>query len=138
VIDFDLKFLPNESSADIRRDFEAFVHAFAEQDSWLRAHPPSVQWDLYGLHFPPLNTPVDHPLVRAIVDSRSEAGLETQVTGFVAVCDAAHYAGAGVPGVIYGANGAGAHGVDEYVDLDSLAVVARTLAAATLQWCGVR
>ena len=138
VIDFDLKFLPNETSADIRRDFEAFVHAFAQQDSWLRAHPPQVQWDLYGLHFPPLNTPMDHGLVRALVDSRTASGLATEIKGFVAVCDAAHYAGVGIPGVIYGAGGDGFHGTDEYVDLDSLAIVTRTLAAATIAWCGVR
>jgi acetylornithine deacetylase len=138
VIDFDLKFLPNETSADIRRDFEAFVQAFAQQDSWLRVHPPQVQWDLYGLHFPPMNTPVDHPLVRAVVDGRAAAGLATEIKGFVAVCDAAHYAGVGIPAVIYGPGGAGFHGADEYVDLDSLVAVARTLAAATVQWCGVK
>lgn len=138
VIDIDLKFLPNETSADIRRDFEAFVHAFAQQDSWLRAHPPAVQWDHYGLHFPPMNTPVDHGLVRALVDSRASAGLDTEIKGFVAVCDAAHYAGVGIPGVIYGAGGDGFHGKDEYVDLDSLAAVVRTLAVATINWCGVR
>ncbi len=138
VIDFDLKFLPDENSADIRREFEAFVRAFAEQDSWLRAHPPTVQWDLYGLHFPPMNTPVEHELVQALVDSRADRGLPTEIKGFVAVCDAAHYAGAGIPGVIYGPGGDGFHGTDEYVDLDSLAAVAQTLAAATLRWCGVR
>jgi acetylornithine deacetylase/succinyl-diaminopimelate desuccinylase family protein len=137
VIDFDLKFLPNETSADIRRDFEAFVHAFAQGDSWLREHPPTVEWDLYGLHFPPLNTPVEHGLVQALVQSRAAAGLDTEIKGFVAVCDAAHYAGAGIPGVIYGAGGEGFHGKDEYVDLDSLAVVTRTLAAAVVAWCGV-
>ncbi len=138
VIDFDLKFLPNETSAEIRRDFEAFVHAFAQQDSWLRAHPPTVQWELGGLHFPPLNTPADHPLVQALVESRHAAGLATEIKGFVAVCDAAHYAGAGMPGVIYGAGGDGFHGADEYVDLDSLVAVTRTLAAAVLAWCGIR
>ena len=138
VIDFDLKFLPDETSADIRREFEAFVYAFARQDSWLRDHPPVVQWDLYGLYFPPMNTPVEHKLVRALVDSRADRGLPTEIKGFVAVCDAAHYAGAGIPGVIYGPGGDGFHGTDEYVDLDSLTAVAQTLAAATLRWCGVR
>ena len=138
VIDFDLKFLPNETSADIRREFAAFVHAFAQQDSWLREHPPSVQWDLYGLHFPPLNTPLGHGLVRAIMDARAARGEDTEIRGFTAVCDAAHYAGVGIPGVIHGPGGDGFHGPDEYVDLDSLKAVTQTLAAATLGWCGVR
>jgi acetylornithine deacetylase len=138
VIDFDLKFLPNETSQEIRREFEAFVDAFARQDSWLRAHPPSVQWDLYGLHFPPLNTPVGHDLVHGIVEARAAQGQDTEIKGFTAVCDAAHYAGVGIPGVIFGPGGDGLHGPDEYVDLDSLAAVAKTLAAAAVRWCGVR
>jgi acetylornithine deacetylase/succinyl-diaminopimelate desuccinylase-like protein len=77
-------------------------------------------------------------LVRALVDSRASASLNTEIKGFTAVCDAAHYAGVGIPGVIYGASGDGFHGKDEYVDLDSLAAVARTLAVATINWCGVR
>ncbi len=138
IIDFDLKFLPNETSADIRRDFEAFVHAWAQQDSWLRAHPPRVQWELYGLHFPPMNTPVDHPLMRAVLDARQARGLSSEVRGFIAVCDAAHYAGAGIPGIIHGAGGDGFHGADEYVDLDSLQSLAETLAATVIGWCGVQ
>ncbi len=138
VIDFDLKFLPTEASADIRLAFEAFVQAFAAQDSWLRAHPPQVQWDLYGLHFPPMNTPVDHPLMRAVLDARQARGLSSEVKGFIAVCDAAHYAGAGIPGIIHGPGGDGLHGADEYVDLASLQSVAETLAAAAIRWCGIR
>jgi acetylornithine deacetylase/succinyl-diaminopimelate desuccinylase-like protein len=138
VIDFDMKFLPNETSAQVRAEFEAFVLAFSQQDSWLRAHPITVQWELGGLHFPPLNTPMDHGLVRMLSQHRGARGLATEVKGFVAVCDAAHYAGAGVPGVIHGPVGAGLHGVDEYVDIASLISVAKTLAATTVTWCGIR
>jgi acetylornithine deacetylase/succinyl-diaminopimelate desuccinylase-like protein len=40
-----------------------------------------------------------------------------------------HYARVDVPGIIDGAGCDGFHGVDEYVDLDSLAAVTTTLAA---------
>ena len=138
MIDFDLKFLPDELSADIRADFEDFVNAFAQQDSWLRENPPVVQWDLYGLHFPPLNTPLDHKLVRTFIDSRASRGEETEIKGFTAVCDAAHYAGVGIPGVIFGPRGDGLHGPDEYVEVDSMLAVAETLAAVAVNWCGVK
>jgi acetylornithine deacetylase/succinyl-diaminopimelate desuccinylase-like protein len=42
TIDFDLKFLPSESAAEVRAEFEAFVLAFAQQHSWLCMHPPEV------------------------------------------------------------------------------------------------
>jgi acetylornithine deacetylase/succinyl-diaminopimelate desuccinylase-like protein len=138
VVDFELKFLPNEDPGEVRQEFENFVHAFAQQDSWLRAHPPDVRWDLYGLQVPPLNTPTDHPLCAAVIDSRAARKLPTEIKGFVGFCDAAHYAGAGIPAVIFGPGGGGLRAADEYVDLDSLRAVAKTLAAVAVRWCGVK
>ncbi|WP_102960532.1 M20 family metallopeptidase [Mangrovicella endophytica] len=138
VLDLDMKFLPDETSADYRRDFEAFVHHFAETDAWLRAHPPTVEWELGGLHFPPLDTASDHPLVASLVKRKSAFGKAPGIRGFVAVCDAAHYAGAGVDGVIFGPSGDGFHGDDEYVDVASLRETTKVIAASVLDWCGVR
>ena len=56
----------------------------------------------------------------------------------IAVTDAAHYAGAGVPGVIFGAIGEGFHGDDEYVDVASVVETTKVLAATILDYCGVR
>jgi acetylornithine deacetylase len=137
AIDIDLKFLPQETKEQVRADFETFVHNWAQQYSWLRSHPPQVRWDLYGLHFPPLNTPVDHPLVQSLIAGRRGLGKETEIAGFVAVCDAAHYAGVGVPCVIYGASGDGFHGVDEYVELESLVETTKLIAGAIVDWCGL-
>lgn len=138
VIDLDMKFLPNESAAEIRRDFEAFVHHFAQTDAWMRTTPPTVQWELGGLHFPPMNTPVEHPLVGSLVARKSAIGKRPAIKGFVAVCDAAHYAGAGADGVIFGASGDGFHGIDEYVDVESLVETTKVIAASIIDWCGVR
>jgi hypothetical protein len=83
AIDIDLKFLPQETKEQVSVDFEAFVHNRAQQYSWLREHPPGVQWDLYGLHLLPLNTPPDRPLVKNIVSARRRMGKETEVSGFI-------------------------------------------------------
>jgi acetylornithine deacetylase/succinyl-diaminopimelate desuccinylase family protein len=136
AIDIDLKFLPQETKEQVRADFEAFVHHWAQQYSWLREHPPRIQWDLYGLHFPPLNTPPDHPLVKNIVSARRSMGKETEVSGFIAVCDAAHYAGVGVPCIIYGCSGDGFHAKDEYVDIESLVETTKVVADSIVAWCG--
>ena len=95
VTDLAMKFLPSETSEQVRGEFESFVHHFAQTDSWLREHPPTVAWRLHGLHFPPVDTPVDHPLVRSLVAGRERLGKGTDIKGFIAVSDAAHYAGAG-------------------------------------------
>jgi len=138
VIDLDMKFLPSETSAEYRKDFEAFVHHFAQTDAWLCAHPPTIEWELGGLYFPPLNTSVDHPLVQSLVRQKSKIGKAPDIKGFVAVCDAAHYAGAGMDGVIYGPAGDGFHGEDEYVDIESLVETTKVIAASVIEWCGVR
>lgn len=138
AIDFDLRVLPGELSADIRADFQAFVDRFAAQDHWLRDTPPRVQWDLYGLHYPPLDTPADHALIQALTASRADRGATATVAGFPAVSDAAHYAEAGIPTVLFGPRGGGANAANEWVELASLAAVAETLACAALAWCGVR
>lgn len=143
VIDLDYKFLPSETKEAVRAEFDAFVHAFAQLDPWTRENPPKVEWDLYGLHFPPLNTPVDHPLVRSLVGHREALGAPAglappRVRGFEAVTDAAHYAGGGVDAVIYGASGDGFHGDDECITIDSLILSTKVIAAATLDWCGTR
>jgi acetylornithine deacetylase/succinyl-diaminopimelate desuccinylase-like protein len=54
------------------------------------------------------------------------------------VCDAAHYAGTGVPCVIYGASGDGFHGIDEHVEIESLVETTKLIAAALIDWCGIR
>jgi acetylornithine deacetylase len=138
VIDLDYKFLPNQTSADIRAEFEAFVHHFCQQDLWLQEHPIKIEWELGGLHFPPMDTSPDHPVVQSLFKRRAEAGGKPKIAGFIAVADAAHYAGAGVDAVICGASGDGFHGTDEYVDIASLEETTKTLTATIIDWCGVR
>ncbi|WP_210529698.1 M20 family metallopeptidase [Rubellimicrobium arenae] len=138
VIDLDYKFLPNEDPAQVRAEFEAFVHHFCQMDRWLRDNPITVDWDYAQLYFPPMDTPVDHPLVTSLVRRAGENGKPPAIKGFEAVADCAHYAGAGVPCVLFGPSGDGLHGYDEYVNLDSLERVTRTLAETVIDLCGVR
>jgi acetylornithine deacetylase/succinyl-diaminopimelate desuccinylase-like protein len=136
VMEFDLKFLPSESRDQVRREFEDFVHHFAQCDSWLRDHPPEVQWEIGGLYFPPVDTPSDHPLVKSLIAHRGHLGRKSEIQGFIAVSDAAHYAGAGTACVIYGPGGDGFHGIDEYVELESLVETTKVIGGAILDFCG--
>ena len=139
VIDLDYKFLPHETKEDVRAEFEAFVQNFAAMDPWLRDHPPEVMWELGGLHFPPMDTPPDHPLVQSLAGDHKTLEQRTpEICGFDAVTDAAHYAGAGVDSVIYGASGDGLHGDNEYVDIASLLRTTKVIAGAVIDHCGLR
>lgn len=137
VLDFDLKYLPTETSKQIRAEFEEFVSHWAAQDSWLRENPPIVQWELGGLHFPEFNTPADFSLVDSIRRQRAALGKPAEVSGFVAVCDAAFYAGAGATPLIHGPVGSDAHGPDEWVEVESIVDTAKVFAAAAVEYCGL-
>ena len=40
--------------------------------------------------------------------------------------------------MIFGPDGDGLHGDDEYVDVESLIETTKVIAATTIDWCGVR
>jgi len=50
--------------------------------------------------------------------------------------DAALLADAGIPSIVFGPSGAGAHGTDEWVDLDSLVICARVYGQVMESFCG--
>ena len=135
----DYKFMPQEDFADVQAEFESFVHHFAQMDPWMRQHPPKIEWNLWGLHFPPMDTPVDHPLTRSVFNrARQIQEEEPRIKGFEAVTDAAHYAGKGVVPVIYGPSGDGFHGDNECVEVDSLIETTKVIAASVLDMCKVK
>ncbi len=136
VVDFDLKYLPTENSAQIRADFEEFVRHWAGQDPWLAEHPPTVTWELGDLHFPAFDTDPDSPLVASIRRQCEALGRSSEVVGFPAVCDGAFYVDNATP-VIYGPRGADAHGPDEWVDIESIIDVAKVMAVAAIDHCGL-
>ncbi|WP_136659569.1 ArgE/DapE family deacylase [Nitratireductor sp. XY-223] len=139
TIDLDYKFMPDEKFEDVKAEFEAFVSNFAAMDPWMRENPPKILWDLFDLNFPPMNTPIDHPLTDSLLRRAGEVQKKQPVAkGFEAVTDAAHYAGAGVDAVIYGASGDGFHGDDECVHIDSLIESTKVIAAAVIDNCGTK
>lgn len=136
-IDFDLKYLPSENSKEVRQEFEDFISQVCRADSWLRENPPIIEWDLHGVQFPAVNTSLDHKLVKSIARSQKELDVNTNYGGFVAVSDAAFYAGNGNPTVIYGPIGESLHGADENVDLESVYEVTKVLILTVLKWNGL-
>ena len=135
----DYKFLPQEDFEDVKKEFEEFVAHFAAMDPWMRDNPPKIEWNYLDLHFPPMNTPVDHPLTKSIFRRATEIQAKPpEVKGFEAVTDAAHYAGKGVVPVIYGPAGDGFHGDNECVEVKSLIETTKVIAATVLDICGVK
>ena len=138
AIDLSLKYLPSESTSAVRAEFEQFLHHVCQADDWLRGHPPSIEWGLRGVSFPPANTTSDHPAVEALASCVATIGIDPVITGFGAVSDIAWFGEQGIPTALCGPGlGGGAHGLDEYVELASVVDAAKAIALFILEWCGI-
>lgn len=71
--------------------------------------------------------------VRGAIEHVTERGPEE--TGTAGWLDSAIFAAAGIPTVIYGPTGAGAHEAVEWVDLDSVVTLTRVLGTAVRGFC---
>ena len=69
---------------------------------------------------PPHEMADDHPLCRALTEVLRRRGLEVAPTGMSFWTDAAILGRAGTPAVLFGPTGAGLHGPQEYVEIDSV------------------
>ena len=70
------------------------------------------------------------------------AAAHSTVTGgslpmihFPGTTDARAFGARGEPAIVYGPSGGNQHAPDEYVDLDSVLLVARVLARLIVEWC---
>ena len=122
-----------------RRLLEARVAQAAQASPWLREHPPRVEW--WGGQFAPASIPVDHPIVTTVAQADGDVrGAPARIEGMTYGADMRLLVNDGhVPTVMYGPGDVRrAHRPDEWVGIDDLITVARTLALTTLRFCGIR
>ncbi|TMK70291.1 MAG: M20/M25/M40 family metallo-hydrolase, partial [Actinobacteria bacterium] len=108
--------IPGETTADVERELrqlagDAAVRVIASRE--------------------PYEAPVGHPFVELVARL---AGTQDLV-GAPFWTDAALIAGAGIPTVLYGPAGEGAHAEVEWVDLASLERVRDVVARTATEWC---
>ena len=128
---------PDESPDAARAEFEAAVAEAANADDFLRDHPPVVEW--WGGRFLPSQTPLDHALVRSLSASvREELDTDAVLQGVTFGADAGLLQHVGnTPVVLFGAGDIRrAHRPDEFVEIDQLETMARTLARTIVRFCG--
>lgn len=125
------RLLPDESGADMVRLWEDELAKIREIDPEFRAH---VQLELER---PGLEVDPDAPIVRALTAAYRQLMGEAPVYyGSLAWLDSALLARAGIPTVILGPGGEGAHAAVEYVDLDSVFKCAALIARTAADWTG--
>jgi acetylornithine deacetylase len=84
----------------------------------------------------PLETPRDAPIVDTLLRNAGDVLGETpEVVGVPFWTDAALFAAAGIPTVVFGPGGAGAHEETEWVDLDDVERTAQILLRTATEFC---
>ena len=128
---------PGEDFDSARGELEATVSQAASEDDWLRDNPPEVEW--WGGRFLPARTSPDHPIVSVIHGAASSVtGNKAPLKGVTYGADMGLIANVGsTPAVLFGAGDIRvAHRPDEYVEIEDLVTMARTLAVAAMRFCG--
>ena len=136
TIDYAIWHHPRETAERVKKEVEDYITKASKLDSWLRKHPPKVEW---LLHWPPGEIPSDHPICRTTASAHRQAsGKEVITHAMPAVTDVAFLDRAGVPSIMYGPGDVmQAHTIDEYVPVDQLVTATKTLALTAMDWCGV-
>ena len=134
-IDYCIFYHPRQSYESVKREIQSYVNSVCSRDTWLRLHPPKLEW---LLNWPSAEIPTRHPIVRTISAAHKQAsGKKPIIKGFAAVCDAAFLDAKGIPSVVYGPGDLlVAHAFNEYVETSELVTAAQSIALAVLDWCG--
>jgi acetylornithine deacetylase len=131
------QFLPEEDVDAVILQIRSDLESFCASDPFFRKYP--VQWlpvidaPLYGQELP-----ADHPWLQCMEASASSVlGRPVPTTAAPYPCDAGLiHRDFGIPTLLFGPCGAGAHNPDEYVELESVMQTAEVLLRAALDWTG--
>lgn len=128
-----------ETVEEAMAEFVDCVQAVCAGDEWLSEHPIALQW-IDGL-FESAEVKADQPILQQLVDCYREVfAREPRLVGTTGGTDARlliNYAN--IPAVLFGAGDSiHAHAANEYVSLDQLMPMAKTLARLIVNWCGKR
>lgn len=85
---------------------------------------------------PPHQVPDDHPVCRALLHVLRRRGFDGAPTGTSFWTDAAILGRAGTPAALFGPTGAGLHGPEEHVEIDSVRTCRDVLVELIRAFCG--
>ncbi len=133
-------FNPALKGAQVLAQIQDAIAGVVSTDSWLRAHPPVIDYPVIHRVLDPVNLPLDHEAVVALQRAFREAlGHEPELGCLSGPCDANIMSEAGETTIIFGPGDLayGAHGTDEFVPAQQVIDACKVYAMLIFDWCGV-
>lgn len=131
VLQLERRTIPGETPAGAEAEVAAILGRLAAADPALRATLRR------GVDRAPMVTPADAPLPALLRRIGGELlGRPVAAVGVNYWTDAASLAAAGIPAVLFGPAGAGAHAAEEWVDLESVRQCVELYSRVIAAYCG--
>lgn len=129
-LEIERRTIPGETPAVVTGQIQAILDALAAADPQFRAEVRTT------LVREPFEIAKDAPIVELLREQiRQHLGREPKIYGDQPWMDTAILSAAGIPCVIFGPTGKGAHAVEEWVDLESVAQCIDVLTATITTFC---
>jgi acetylornithine deacetylase len=136
-IEFDCMFVPG--TKDKRAEIEEKLDAVTANDPWLRENPPALDLGAPEEWLYPAEVSADEPIVQTALQALEDCGIEPQLMGFGSLTDCVHLINhSNIPTINLGADIESAHSADEFVTVEQLIDLTKTIALSIMRWSGVR
>ena len=130
ILSVERRTLPGETADAVAGEFLEIIERIRSEDSSFDAVVRR------GIDRAPLETRQDEKIVQALQTASIKVlNHPLQVAGVPFWTDAAVLAAGGIPAVLLGPSGSGAHAVEEWVDLESVKTCAEIYLATALDFC---
>ena len=131
LLSVERRTLPGESPESVEAEFLKIIQDIQKSDPSFNAVVRR------GIDRSPLETSEEADIVKAIQTASVKAlNHPSQIAGVQFWTDAAVLSAAGIPSVLFGPAGSGAHAVEEWVDLASVKACAEIYLATAMNFCG--
>ena len=130
LLSAERRILPGETPEAVEAEFLQMIQELQRSDSSFNAVVRR------GIDRSPLETPEDADIVQALQAASARVlNHPLQIAGVQFWTDAAVLSAAGIPAVLFGPSGSGAHAVEEWVDLASVRTCADVYLATAMNFC---
>ena len=131
TIGLERRTLPGEAAAAVEGEIATLLEECRREDPELSARSRTL------LVRDPFEIGADEPIVAAVREASAEVlGSPAPLSGASYWADSAFIAAAGIPTVLFGPSGEGAHAVEEWVSIPDTIAVTRTLVGVARRVCG--